>query len=489
MSKGFRLTIKSLHSEVTGSCLIFKIKRPGEPFERFIVDFGGFQEKAYENLNYSIDVEPSELSYVIVTHSHLDHVARLPMLTQYGFHREIYCTPVCKKSIPICLRDSLKIMQSDYDKYGKEMLFTEKELDETENLLTGIEYNLPTHISRGVKVTFLGNGHLYGSASILLQISCHKYEDKNILITGDYYPRNDLFPVKDIPEWVLKLPNLTIIQESTYGSTHVEDVTENLDEHITTALANGNNILFPVISQERLELVLYRLKLLQDTNQLSKAVKIFVHTELGKQYLERVYLKAKDIIPFMPSNVEIIQKGDFETALMHTGQKIILSSSGMADQGCVRFYLKNFLPRKDFTVIFTCYTPKESLGYKLRHSPKDTYIHIDDACVPLYCDVKHSGELSRHCKYEDIVEYIEQFHNAKNVLLTHGETRTKNILYTELVEKFPNLNFYIMNRKTGFKLDVDSSVSTYPTKFPNSTTSSTLNVTKKEKTIKKDFRR
>ena len=465
MAKRFRLTIKSVNPEVTGSCDEFKIKRPGEPYERFIVDFGGYQESLYNDLNYSVDIEPSELSYAIVTHSHLDHILRLPMLTKFGFHREIYCTPACKKSIPICLKDSLKIMQSDYDKYGKEMLFTEKELEETETLLTDIEYNVPTHISKGVKVTFLGNGHLYGAASVLLQISCPKYEDINVLITGDYYPTNELYTVKEIPKWVLELPNLTVIQESTYGNTSISEVKETLDEYILTSINSGNNLLFPVISQERLELVLYRLKLLQDKKLLSKSIKIFVHTELGKEYLERVYLKFKDIIDFMPKNVELIQKGDFETALVHTGQKIILSSSGMAEQGCVRFYLKNFLPRKDFTVIFTCYTSKETLGYKLRNSVKGTYIHIDDAYVPLYCDVKHSGELSRHAKFEHIVAFLSQFKNLKNVLLTHGETKTKNLLHSRLSKVFTNVNFYVMNRETGFKVDYDSNITTYATNF------------------------
>lgn len=498
MAKGFRVTIKSLNPEVTGSSYIFNVKRPGEPYEQFLVDFGGFQECLYYNLNYLIDFEPSELSYVIATHSHLDHVGRLPMLVNCGFHREIYCTPACKKSISICLKDSLKIMQFEHDKFGKEMLFTKKELDETESLLTGIEYNLPTHVSKGVKVTFLGNGHLYGSASILLEISCPKYESKNILITSDYYPSNELYKVKEIPEWVLKLQNLSIIQESTYGATHTNEVKKVLDGYIMDALNIGNNILFPVISQERLELVLLKLKQLQDNNLLSTAIKIFVHTELGKQYLENVYLKSKDIIDFMPKNVELIDKGDFETALMHTGQKIILSSSGMADRGCVRFYLKNFLPRKNFTVIFTCYTSRETLGYKLRNSVKGTFIHIDDAYVPLYCDIKHTSQLSKHAKFEDIVEYIQQFKHVKNVFLTHGETKVKNILYENLSQVFPDINLYIMNRETGFKIDSNIDVTTSPTNFEmefsynskqynnkNSSKKSARNKKKKPATIKR----
>ena len=465
MAKGFRVTIKTINSEVTGSGTLIKIKRPGQPYERLLVDFGGIQEEAYKHLNYSIDFEPSELSYVLVTHSHLDHIMRLPMLTKYGFHREIYCTPTCKKSIPISLKDSLKIMQSDYDRYGKEMLYHEKELEEIEDLLKSIEYNLPTHVSKGVKVTFLSNGHLYGSASILLQISCPKYEDKNILITGDYYPTNELFKVKDIPEWVLKLENLTIIQESTYGSTSVDDVNKNLNEHILNALSKNKNILFPVISQERLELVLYRLKLLQDSKLLSKDIKIYVHTELGKEYLEKVYLDSKEIIDFMPKNVVLIPKGDFETAISDKNQKIILSSSGMAENGCVRFYLKEILPKEDYTVIFTCFTPKETLGYKLRNSIKGSFVKIDDVTVPLCCDVKHSGELSKHVKYEDIIKYINQFRSVKNVLLTHGETKTKTILHSNLQKVFPNINFYITNRETGFKLDPNCDITTYATEF------------------------
>lgn len=492
MSKGFRTTIKSLNPEVTGSCIMLKIKRPGEPFERIIIDKGGFQEPAYMHLNEVLDFEPSELSCILVTHNHYDHIARIPFLVKNGFHREIYCTPVCKQSIPIALKDCLKIMQSDYDKYGKEMLYQQKEVDETETLLRGIEYNLPTHISKGVKLTFLGNGHLYGAASILLQISCKKYKDKNILITGDYYPKNELFSVIEIPEWVKKLEDLTIIQESTYGNTNQTEIEPCLEDSILSSIHRHQNLLMPVTAQERLEQVLLVLKNLQVEQSLSTKVKIFIHTELGKAYLNHIYLNNKNIVDFMPKNVEIIAKGDYKTALTYPGQKIILSSSGMADCGSVRFYLKNILSNNNYTIIFTCYTPKGTLAYKLRHATKEEYIQIEDKRLPLLCAVKHSSKLSHHARLKDVIQFLQQFENVKNILLTHGEIKARKALHTKLQEYYPNKNIFVMSRETGFKLDPEMEISTYPTnlscevtKFPLSTSlTKRTNPKQKKKQVK-----
>lgn len=467
MGKGFRVTIKDLKPEVTGSCLVFKIKRPGNPFERFVCDMGGFQEAQYANLNEVLDFDPSELSYMFITHSHYDHIARIPLLVKNGFHREIYCSPICKKSTMISLVDILKIMQSEFDSYGKKMLYKGKEVEETESLLKSIEYNLPTHVSKGVKVTLLGNGHLYGASSILLQISCPKYEDKNILITGDYYASNDLFDVKPIPNWVKRLNNLTIIQESTYGDTSKNTIEKTLEKHILTSINDNKNIVMPVISQERLELVLLTLKVLQDKNLLDTKVKIFIHTNLGTQYLNNIYLNNKEIVDFMPKNVVIVPKGDFSTALDYAERKIILSSSGMADNGCVKFYLQHILHRTDYTIIFTCYTPKGTLGHKLRNMSKGDEVKINNEPCILKCDVKHSGELSKHVKVEDIIKYIEQFDDVKNILITHGETKTKESLCTKLKEVFPEKNIFIMDRQTGFKLNPDMDITTYPTNLKN----------------------
>lgn len=480
MAKGFRITIKSFNDEVTGLCIMIKIKRPGEPFERIVIDGGGYNENEYQNLNEKLDFEPTEISHLIVTHSHYDHIFKIPFFVKNGFYNEIYCTPANKGIMKIAFEDSIKIMQYEKDKFNKRMLYNTHDVENTLNQLRGIEYNLPTHISRGVKLTFLGNGHLYGAAAILLQISCKKYEDKNVLITGDYYPTNELFKVPEIPEWVKRLPNLTIITESTYGNTSVDDVKFVFHNYITDAIRDRKNILFPVISLERLELVLYELKKMQDNGELSKSVKIFVHTELGKKYLNDIYLKSPDIINFMPENVELISKDDYETVLKYRKRKFIISSSGMADKGCVRFYLKNVLHRKNFLILFTCFTEKSTLGHKLRNLQKNDEITIDEINCKIACSVKHTSELSRHAKYEDILNFINQFNDVKNILITHGSKNIKEILCSRLKVIYPEKNIFIMNRSTGFKLDPEMNISTYTPTFLSSSKDKKENLRKRK---------
>ena len=479
MSKGFRSTFKTFNSEVTGSCLMIKNKRPGEQYERIVVDAGGFNEKQYEDLNSKLDFDPSDVSHLILTHAHYDHIYKTPYFVKNGYKGEIYCSPASKELIKIALNDSLRIMQSEHDKYGKEMLYSKENVEQTISQLRGIEYNLPTHISKGIKVTFLGNGHLFGAVCVLMQISCKKYEDKNILITGDYYPNNELFDIPCIPEWVKRLPNLTIIQESTYGNVSVNDVNYCFENYVTSSLNNGKNILLPVISLERLEIVLNKLKFMQEEETLNSSVKIFIHTELGRQYLENVYLSSRNIKEFMPKNVEILSKDDYETALKYPFNKIIISSSGMADKGTVRFYLKNILQNKNYSIIFTCYTEKSTLGHKLRTMQKGDTVRIDDLDLALLCDVKHTGEFSRHVKFEQILDFINQFDSVKNILLTHGTTNTKEQLLKKLSCVYPDKDICVMCREVGFKLDKELNISTYtPTYYSMSKKDKKLKVRK-----------
>ena len=484
MGKGFRVTIKSYNSEVTGSCFMIKIKRPGKPYKRIVVD-GGLIQGQDQSLNYILDFDPSEVEALIVTHNHLDHTGKIPMFVKEGFKGYIYCTYQSKESIPIGWKDTLKIMQHEKDLYGKKMLYNLTDVETATSMLFGLKYSHTIQIATDVKLTLLGNGHLYGAAMVLLQISCQKYEQKNILFTGDYYFENELFDAEELPEYVKNLPNLTIIQESTYGNISKETMVPKLKNYVFSSLEAGKNILMPVISQERLELVLLELKKMQEEKLLNKAIKIFIHTPLGVEYLNKIYLNNPEIHDFMPDNACIVPKEDFETVLEHTGQKIILSSSGMADQGVVRFYLKDILYRTDYSIIFTCFTVKGTLGYRLKNSPKGAYFQIDDKTVPLRCDVMHTSELSRHIKYEDIVYFLNQFPYLKNILLTHGEIKAKNYLYGSLKKEtsLKDKNIHIMNRDTGFKIDPNMDIEPYPT---NLVTPTSIEYITKEKTHKKN---
>lgn len=467
MAKGFRFTMKCLHNKVTGSSFLLKIKRPGQAYKRIMVDFGGQQDEKEEILNNVMEFDPTEIDKVIVTHNHLDHMFRLPMLYEFGYQGDIYCSKITAESIPISLSDSIRIMFKDMQDYDKPMLYTSKDVNKTVDNLVGVDFNKEVEILPDVKMMLLGNGHLYGAACILLRISCKKYEDINILFTGDYYDTNEIFEVTPFPDFVYHLNNLSLVMESTYGNTLSSEIEKNFDDILLHATLNKHFVVIPTIAQERLELVLLRLKQLQELGKLDVKIPIYIHSELGKEYYYKIY-HTKNCVDCMPENCKFLARGDYTSVLADTSKhKILLASSGMADKGSITFYLPKVIEDPNTTIIFTCYQARSTLGYIIKNSKPGDKIRISGHEYTRKCDVKSTSQFSHHIKQNEDINFIKKFDSISNIFINHGETNTKEILKSVLVQAFPDININIMNRKFGFRISSDSSVTTYETHFAN----------------------
>lgn len=486
MAKGFRVTMKCLHDKVTGTGFLLKIKRPGQGYKRIMIDFGGFQDDKEEILNNVIEFFPSEIDTVIVTHNHLDHIFRLPLLYKYNYQGNVYCSKITSYSLPISLNDSVRIMFQDMESYGIPMLYTTSDVNRTIENLSSVDFNKEIEILPDVKMMLLGNGHLYGAACILLRISCKKYEDINLLFTGDYYPKNELFDVTPFPEFVYDLKNLSMILESTYGNTTSEEIEYRFNDDLLTAIYYKNFVVLPCIAQERLELVLLRLKQLQDSGALSEKVPIYIHSELGKSYYYNLYY-SKDCIDCMPKNCKFVARGDYDSVLKNSSNpKILLASSGMADKGSITAYLPKVIENPNATIIFTCYQAKGTLGHTIKNSKSGDEIRMLGGIYTRHCNVKWTSEFSRHIKEDESVTFIKKFTSLSNIFINHGETNTKKDFQNLLSKEFPNKNINIMNRQVGFRISSDSFVSTYETGFksPEYYYTQRIKNSKSSKTIK-----
>ncbi len=461
MAKGFRVTLKTLQSEVTGTAFILKIKRPGRISQKILIDFGGYQEEKYNILNEVIEFEPTEIDATLVTHAHLDHIFKLPLLYKNGYLGQVYCSNITKTAIPISLMDSLKIMEGEYLRDKKDMLYNISDVNRTIENLTSLPFNKPSQIIPDVSVTLLSNGHLYGAASILLQISCKKYDDINLLFSGDYYEKNELFNVKPFPDFVYDLKNLSIITECTYATTKISDIEKTFNDYILNAVNNNRFIVIPSISLERLELILLRLKTLQEDNLLDTSIPIYIHSELGKQYYNAIY-KNGECIDVMPTNCEFIAKGDYETVLNDKRfPKILLASSGMADKGNILYYLPRVISDDRVTIIFTCYQSKSTLGYRIKNSTLGERIVVNKISQKRLCDVKCTSEFSHHIKQDQSIAFFNKFSSLSNIFLNHGEIKTMALYNAYLKEIFENKGIYTTNREIGYRISSDSTVSAY----------------------------
>ena len=182
----FYVEVRSLHSEVTGSCFVCKISFANGEKKFFLVDIGMFQEKDYMDWNERLTFNPEDLSFVLLTHNHVDHVGRLPMIYHRGCTAKTYASVGTAMALPISLEDSFKIMQEKNKKSKKVLmrpgnrndmmkdnyyfpkLFNKEDLRRTFLNLEKVQYNRwiePENIN-GVSFKFLPNAHLPGASMI-----------------------------------------------------------------------------------------------------------------------------------------------------------------------------------------------------------------------------------------------------------------------------------------------------------------------------------
>ena len=228
--------IMACHSNVTGSGFLCVAKLPNKEQVRFLVDFGLFQGESEENnkknkefdrnmkLNSELLFDPSKLSFVLVTHNHVDHIGRLPMLVRNGFTGKIYTSHVTKRFLPVALYDSVNILTEKYKNIHKKPIYLPCDVNETLSKVVGCSFNEKIQINEYIGATFIPNAHIPGSAMILVEITYPDHEQINILFTGDYAVRNDFFDVEKISEDIKNKRISALICESTYGMTSSDNI-------------------------------------------------------------------------------------------------------------------------------------------------------------------------------------------------------------------------------------------------------------------------
>lgn len=490
-SMSIKYTISTLHPTVPGSCIILNLLLPNGDKKNIIIDCGLFQEAVLNQFNTSLPFNPKNIDYVFLTHNHIDHSGRLPLLIKEGYDNNIFCSQITKDIIAPALFDCAGILEKESllqsKKKGKNIsqLFNKVDVINTLKCLRGMEYNKTYKINDNLCFTFLGNDHMMGAACILLQISYNKCEDVNLLFTGDYNCKNSFQNIPSLPKWVKNL-KVIVIQESTYGDSVSSDIIYSYDDTIVDLLSNGRTVLSPVIACERAEQVLLRIKTLQDNNRISNSIPIFLAGTLAAEYFQ-IYSK-KSIIDFIPQNLSIVSSKKInlhspmlegknlqiipeisDEILNNSNPKIILTTSGMADKGKAPLYLSKLAMRKDVTVFFTCYLPNGTLGYKLNSLKKGTEytfnIFGEKVTIPINCDIISSNEFSSHAKGDQLINFLKIFPNLRGVFVNHGNPEKKEIYAQKVTDEVNPPFVNILDRSIFYTLSGNEIKKTNNSKF------------------------
>lgn len=465
----FYVDIMDIHNEVTGSCHLCVTILPNGDKLKFVVDCGLFQQEDGEEYNKKFPFRPADIDFCMVTHNHVDHTGRLPLLVKEEFHGKIYATETTCNLLQEALNDSYSVLKSRAKANGYPPIYGEEDVIRTMSFCTPCAYNETIQINEHVKVNFFENAHLPGAAVILVRISYPEYEDINLIFTGDYNNKSVFQEDVSIPKWVFDLP-VTIIQESTYGDTDSCEIEPCFDRNILKAVEEGWTILAPVFSLGRAQEILYRLKCLQNSGQLDVSIPIYLDGKLAIRYTN-MYLKGfvrirEDMQDFLPENFMLVDKNIRSTLLYEDNScKIILTSSGMGSYGPARSYIPAYLGRQKVLIHFTGYTAIGTMGRRIKDTPTGEIVNVAGLLIKKRAKVEYTSEFSAHAKADTMIDFLKQFTNLKLVLVNHGSPEVKEKFAARILNEVDSKQVGILNRDTLFRVNSWGLVKTIPTKF------------------------
>ncbi len=404
-----------------------------------MVDCGLVQgDRFTENVNAKAFVyDPSHIDVLMVTHAHADHIGRIPKLVKEGFTGIIYSTPPTKELADIMLRDAVKVMEYEHERYGTKVLYDISDVDAAMKLWDVHPYNEAFALPDGIEVHFEDAGHILGSAMV------HFVRDgKKIVFTGD---------IGNVPQPLLNVPTIPteydyLVMESVYGDRLHEDVAERTDmlkHQILETIRTKGTLIIPAFSLERTQGMLLEINNLVESSAIP-SVPVFLDsplaiavTEIYRKY--GMYLKTAvqeqiaagdDIFNFEGLSFTRTVKDSHEIDGT-PGPKIIIAGSGMSHGGRILRHEQNLLDDTNTTVLLVGYQAVGSLGRLIHDGAKR--VKIDGEWVKVKAKVAKIRGYSGHADRDQLVALVAGGgEKAKQVFVAMGEERSSLFLVQRL---------------------------------------------------------
>ena len=447
-----QLSFYGAAGEVTGSCNMFETGG-----KKFLVDCGMFQGNQFnEDKNRDPFLfNPAELSGVIVTHAHLDHVGRLPLLVKNGYEGKFFATPPTVELTELILDDALQIMLYNQRHFGKPVLYDSTDIAKVMERFKPVDYhqkfslttNLPLPEGElegvGAAFTFHDAGHIFGSAFVKVEA-----EGKRIIFSGDIGNIN--VPILRDTE---TLPGNVdvLVCESTYGDRLHESALQRqeiLENLISGAIGKGGVLMIPSFSLERTQELIYDLNDLVARKHKLPRVPIFLDSPLAIR-ATRVYLKytkyydaeamrllkGGDELFKFPGLVMTETKEESKKINKMPGIKIIIAGAGMMNGGRILHHAMRYLSDAKNTLMIVGYQAQNTLGRKILNGQSP--VEIMGEYIPVRCHVKAIGALSAHGDQDKLLDWVGGGTSLpKQVILTHGEPHASGALAKRLIGDF-----------------------------------------------------
>lgn len=434
-------------ASVTGSCHLLTTD-----CYKILLDCGLYQgNKDTEALNWEpFDFDPADVDFLVLSHAHIDHSGRIPLLVKWGFKGDILCTDATADLLGIMLKDSAYIQEKEAEWQNRKNLRAGRQsvnplytIEDAENSLkrvTPVLYDQFHEIAPGVHVVFNDAGHILGSAIVELFIE----EDNKVtklVFTGDLGMKDK--PILRDPVIIKKADYL--IMEATYGN-RIHETTQNslerLVDIIIKTLRRGGNVIIPSFAVGRTQDLIFEINRFYglhpefrkeldkvivyiDSPMATSATEVFrrnaqVFDEETREYI----LRGDNPLDF--KNLEFTRTSEQSRALnLDPTPKIIISASGMCEAGRIKHHLKHNLWNPKSSIVFVGYQAEGTLGRSIVNGDKDVSIFGEK--IHVNAEIYSLEGFSGHADRDGLLEWLSGFkEKPKQIFLVHGEKDAKD---------------------------------------------------------------
>ena len=429
-----KLTFHGAAGEVTGSMHLVEAGA-----RRILLDCGLFQGRREEarKKNAEFPLQADSLDAVVLSHAHIDHAGRLPLLVHLGYRGRIFCTPATRDLAAIMLADAAHIQESDAvflrkrGVTGAEPLYTAADAARVIEQMVPVPYDTPTDILPGVRLTFVDAGHILGSAALALDID-ENGAPRRIVFSGDI-GRAGLPIIRDPQPLPGPVADALIIESTYAGREHetVEQAQGMLVAHVHTVARRGGKMFIPAFALGRTQEVLYELHGLRLSKKIPD-LPIYVDsplavsaTDIFKAHQE-CFDKSEQLIDRVEQMFEFpglryVRSVDESKKLNGLrGPAIIIASSGMAESGRIVHHLANGLGDHRNMCLLVGFTASGTLGERLRQGNEE--VRIFGQPVQVRASVQQVAGYSAHGDRNDLSAWVHGLGPLpRKAFVVHGE--------------------------------------------------------------------
>ena len=431
-----KLSFNGADRTVTGSCHM--VEAAGK---HILIDCGLYQggRELEEENDHPFGFDPAAIDFVLLTHAHLDHCGRLPLLAKKGFHGEIISTAATAELARIVMVDSAHLQEEDArfrakkaKKHGNKpqtvapLYSLIDALNSISRFGRTVQYGQPVELAPGLSATFVNAGHILGSASVFLQ---HAGEP-SVLFSGDLGKASDSLLIAPINP-----PHAdNVVMETTYGNRNHKPLGPSIDEFYTAVsdtFIRGGNVVVPTFALERAQELLYIIHNGIDANRLPPQTQVYVDSPMAISVTEVMERNLGDLQPAIAERVAAghdpfqfdglhLTRDQAASVAINAIPKgaIIMAGSGMCTGGRVRHHLVQNLSRAESSVVFVGFAAVGTLARNIVDGAKE--VRIFGERVPVRARIHTINGFSAHADQQELLAWHSQV-GAGRTFLVHGE--------------------------------------------------------------------